>query len=83
MQTESIVYGGAFASLGIDNSSLDSFFDDFKVVINRLTEDDIEFDMIGINPALANAFRRILIAEVILPVDVFDDSIWVFLIVDL
>ncbi|XP_057524126.1 uncharacterized protein LOC130803913 [Amaranthus tricolor] len=62
--TESIVYGGAFASLGIDNSSLDSFFDDFKVVINRLTEDDIEFDMIGINPALANAFRRILIAEV-------------------
>lgn len=32
--------------------------------MNRLTEDDIEFDMIGIDPALANAFRRILIAEV-------------------
>lgn len=62
--TESILYSGAYASLGVDNSSLESFFRDFKVVINRLTEDDIEFDMIGIDAALANAFRRILISEV-------------------
>ncbi|KAH9607188.1 hypothetical protein KSS87_021254 [Heliosperma pusillum] len=64
IDTESILYSGAYASLGVDNSSLDSFFKDFKVVVNRLTDDDIEFDMIGIDAALANAFRRILIAEV-------------------
>ncbi len=29
-----------------------------------LSEEDIEFDMIGIDAAIANAFRRILIAEV-------------------
>lgn len=29
----------------------------------RLSEDDIEFDIIGIDAAVANAFRRILIAE--------------------
>ncbi|XP_010676084.2 uncharacterized protein LOC104891987 isoform X2 [Beta vulgaris subsp. vulgaris] len=62
--TESVLYSGAYASLGVDNSSLESFFKDFKVVINRLTEDEIEFDMIGIDAALANAFRRILISEV-------------------
>ncbi|KAK9673755.1 hypothetical protein RND81_12G187000 [Saponaria officinalis] len=64
VDTESILYSGAYASLGIENSSLDSFFKDFKIVVNRLTEDDIEFDMIGIDAALANAFRRILISEI-------------------
>ncbi|XP_074320115.1 uncharacterized protein LOC141656924 [Silene latifolia] len=64
IDTESIMYSGAYASLGVDNSGLDSFFKDFKIVVNRLTEDDIEFDMIGIDAALANAFRRILISEV-------------------
>lgn len=29
-----------------------------------MEENLIEFDMIGVNPAIANAFRRILIAEV-------------------
>ncbi len=29
-----------------------------------LTEDDMEFDMIGIDASIANAFRRILLAEV-------------------
>ncbi|XP_021745054.1 DNA-directed RNA polymerases I and III subunit rpac1-like [Chenopodium quinoa] len=62
--TESILYSGAYASMDVDNSSLESFFKDFKVVVNRLTEDEIEFDMIGIDAALANAFRRILISEV-------------------
>lgn len=62
--TDSILYSGAYASLGVDNSSLESFFNDFKIEINRLTEDEIEFDMIGIDASLANAFRRILIAEV-------------------
>ena len=29
-----------------------------------LNEEDMEFDMIGVDAAIANAFRRILIAEV-------------------
>ncbi|CAN0852888.1 DNA-directed RNA polymerases I and III subunit RPAC1 [Linum grandiflorum] len=63
--TDNITYGGAYASIGVDNSvHLDSFRENFKVEIIRLNKDDMEFDMIGIDPALANAFRRILISEV-------------------
>ncbi|XP_054819315.1 uncharacterized protein LOC129318519 [Prosopis cineraria] len=63
--TDTIQYSGAYAALGVDNSiRLDNFCQNFKVQVNQLTEDDMEFDMIGIDPALANAFRRILIAEV-------------------
>ncbi|RZS28897.1 hypothetical protein BHM03_00062548 [Ensete ventricosum] len=36
----------------------------FSVKVVRLTKEEIEFDMIGIDASLANAFRRILIAEV-------------------
>ena len=32
--------------------------------IQRISEDTIEFDLIGVDAAIANAFRRILIAEV-------------------
>ncbi|XP_010248372.1 PREDICTED: DNA-directed RNA polymerases I and III subunit RPAC1 isoform X2 [Nelumbo nucifera] len=63
--TETIQYSGAYASVGVDNSlRLDQFCRDFRVEVIRLTEDDMEFDMVGIDPSLANAFRRILIAEV-------------------
>ncbi|GFZ07356.1 RNA polymerase I subunit 43 [Actinidia rufa] len=62
--TENIQYSGAYASMGVDNSvRLGQFQNNFKVEVIRLTEDDMEFDMIGIDAALANAFRRILIAE--------------------
>lgn len=65
LHTDTIQYSGAFAALGVDNSQrLDSFCENFKVEVKRLTDSDIEFDMIGIDPAIANAFRRILIAEV-------------------
>ncbi|KAK7255364.1 hypothetical protein RIF29_28773 [Crotalaria pallida] len=65
IHTDTIQYSGAYAALGVDNSlRLDNFCENFKVKVNRLTDDTIEFDMIGIDPALANAFRRILIAEV-------------------
>nr|ABF95432.1 RNA polymerase Rpb3/Rpb11 dimerisation domain containing protein, expressed [Oryza sativa Japonica Group] len=65
VNTEGFQYAGAFAAMGIDNSvSADKFCKNFKVVVNRLTEDDMEFDMIGIDASMANAFRRILIAEV-------------------
>ncbi|XP_059666757.1 uncharacterized protein LOC132312408 [Cornus florida] len=63
-QTENIHYSGAYASMGVDNSlRFDHFRNNFKVVVNRLTEDDMEFDLIGIDASLANAIRRILIAE--------------------
>ncbi|RYR74608.1 hypothetical protein Ahy_A02g009335 [Arachis hypogaea] len=63
--TDTIQYSGAYAALGVDNSlRLDNFSQNFKVEVKRLTDDDIEFDMIGIDPSLTNAFQRILIAEV-------------------
>lgn len=66
MQTDTLQYSGVYAALGVDNSvRLDNFCNNFKVEVKRFTDDDIEFDMIGIDPAIANAFRRILIAEVI------------------
>ncbi|XP_042504103.1 DNA-directed RNA polymerases I and III subunit RPAC1-like isoform X2 [Macadamia integrifolia] len=62
--TETIQYSGAYASIGVDNSlRLEQFCKKFRVEVIRLTEDDMEFDMIGIDPSIANAFRRILIAE--------------------
>lgn len=65
IHTDTVQYSGAFASLGEDNSfRLDHFRKNFRIEVMRYSEDDMEFDMIGIDPALANAFRRILIAEV-------------------
>ncbi|CAM8999944.1 unnamed protein product [Rhodiola kirilowii] len=43
---------------------MNQFRNDFKIEVIRLTDEDMEFDMIGIDPSIANAFRRILIAEV-------------------
>ncbi|KAG0464366.1 hypothetical protein HPP92_020004 [Vanilla planifolia] len=63
--TEGVEYSGAYAAMGFENTlQLDSFCRDFKVEIKRLTKDAIEFDLVGIDASLANAFRRILIAEV-------------------
>ncbi|EFJ30679.1 hypothetical protein SELMODRAFT_409226 [Selaginella moellendorffii] len=63
--TETVQYSGAYSSINYDNSlRLGDFRRNFHVEIKSLTEDDLEFDMIGIDAALANAFRRILIAEV-------------------
>ncbi|CAN4106661.1 unnamed protein product [Withania somnifera] len=62
--TENVNYSGAYAAMGVDNSvRFEQFRNNFKVDIVRLEEDELEFDMIGIDPSLANAFRRILIAE--------------------
>lgn len=36
----------------------------FHVDIVSLNEEEMEFDMVGVDPAVANALRRILIAEV-------------------
>ncbi|XP_052207643.1 uncharacterized protein LOC127811649 [Diospyros lotus] len=62
--TDNIQYSGAYAAMGVDNSlRLDQFRNGFRVEVIRLTEDEMEVDLIGIDAALANAFRRILIAE--------------------
>uniref|UniRef100_A0A452YZR6 DNA-directed RNA polymerase RpoA/D/Rpb3-type domain-containing protein n=1 Tax=Aegilops tauschii subsp. strangulata TaxID=200361 RepID=A0A452YZR6_AEGTS len=63
--TEGFQYSGAFAAMGVDTSvSVEKFCKNFKIEINRLTDEDMEFDMIGVDASIANAFRRILIAEV-------------------
>eukprot|EP00913_Durusdinium_trenchii_P014234 g13357.t1 len=41
-----------------------AFKKDFKIDIKTLTDEHVVFDMIGIDPPLVNAFRRVLIAEV-------------------
>lgn len=65
IHTDTLQYSGAFAAMGVDNSlRLDHFRDNFKVEVIDIKDDYIEFDMIGIDPSLANAFRRILISEV-------------------
>lgn len=56
---------GVFAALDIDNSwDLSVFKQGFSISINKMSDEVVEFDMVGIDPPLANAFRRILIAEV-------------------
>lgn len=56
---------------GQDHSwSLEKFKDTFKIVISELSHDFMEFDLIGVDASVANAFRRILISEV---------GIWLFL----
>ena len=51
--------------VGYDDSwNLERFKDGFKVQVVSWNEEDMEFDMIGVDAAIANAFRRILLAEV-------------------
>ncbi|XP_050367872.1 uncharacterized protein LOC126786172 [Argentina anserina] len=64
IHTDTFQYSGAYQSLKVDNSLLDSFSSNFRVEVIRLEKNEMEFDMIGIDPAIANAFRRILISEV-------------------
>ncbi|XP_065833736.1 DNA-directed RNA polymerases I and III subunit RPAC1-like isoform X2 [Oscarella lobularis] len=47
-----------------DSWSLEKFREKFRIDIVSLTDTDIEFDMIGIDASVANAFRRILLAEI-------------------
>ncbi|KAJ3300291.1 DNA-directed RNA polymerases I and III subunit RPAC1 [Borealophlyctis nickersoniae] len=43
---------------------LEKFKRGFKIVVGFVGETDMEFDLIGIDASIANAFRRILIGEV-------------------
>lgn len=55
----------AYAASGVDNSfSIEDFKRDFSIEVTEIDAEKIKFEMKGISPALANAFRRILLAEV-------------------
>ncbi|KAF5382773.1 hypothetical protein D9615_003071 [Tricholomella constricta] len=48
-----------------DNSwNLEKFQKNLKVKVQRLSQRSIEFDLVGVDASIANAFRRILLAEV-------------------
>ncbi|XP_030628877.1 DNA-directed RNA polymerases I and III subunit RPAC1 [Chanos chanos] len=47
-----------------DTWDLEKFKKKFRIDMVQLDENNLEFDMIGIDAAVANAFRRILLAEV-------------------
>lgn len=71
LTTEGPVHAGttdfcsAFAALDLDNSwDIGDFKKGFSINITSMSDELVAFDMIGIDPPLANAFRRILIAEV-------------------
>ncbi|KAF8093314.1 hypothetical protein N665_0384s0001 [Sinapis alba] len=66
IHTASVIYSGAYTGMGVDNSvKLENFSENFKVDVIEISKDGMEltFDMIGIDAAIANAFRRILLAE--------------------
>ena len=54
-----------YMALGISNAwHFKEWVNQFRVNIQHKDDLDMQFDMVGIDPAIANAFRRILIAEV-------------------
>lgn len=48
----------------LDPSSLKYFAQHVDIKIKKLTKEEIVFDLIGAEPPLANALRRIMIAEI-------------------
>lgn len=58
--------------------NIDLFKKKFRVVIIRLEGDEMEFDLIGVHPFLANTFRRLMLSDVptmaIEKVHVFNNS---------
>lgn len=53
--------------MGVDNSfNMEKFKENFKITNVSISDDEMEavFDVVGIDPPIANALRRIMIAEV-------------------
>ena len=48
----------------LDETSLRAFIENSDIRVKKLDEEEIVFDLIGAEPPLANALRRILIAEI-------------------
>lgn len=44
--------------------SVENFKKSMKIMVESSKELELEFDLIGVTPALANAFRRLMISEV-------------------
>lgn len=52
------------ATRKMDETSLHYFIENSDIRIKKLDDEEIVFDLIGAEPPLANALRRILIAEI-------------------
>ncbi len=64
-KTRNLYYSGAYKELGVDNSfSLENFKEEFKIHLISCDDETLVFDMVGVDAPVANALRRILIAEV-------------------
>mmetsp|Transcript_10942 Transcript_10942/g.22799 ORF Transcript_10942/g.22799 Transcript_10942/m.22799 type:complete len:378 (-) Transcript_10942:331-1464(-) len=64
-QTQTAQYSGAYASADVDNSlDFEKWKKGFRADIVSLTDEVLEMELVGIDAAIANALRRILIAEV-------------------
>ncbi|EER05233.1 DNA-directed RNA polymerases I and III 40 kDa polypeptide, putative [Perkinsus marinus ATCC 50983] len=56
---------GVYASMGIDNSyDREEFQRRLKMKVQRASDEVVEVDVVGIDPPIANALRRIMIAEI-------------------
>lgn len=49
-----------------------------KVEITNLSDNEIQFDLVGVDASIANALRRILLAEVIIFALIVDDLLFVY-----
>ena len=65
VQVNTVTSALAYMSVGVDNSWVhDAWARQFEIVITRRESDLLEFEMIGVDPSITNALRRILISEV-------------------
>ncbi|KAK3715062.1 hypothetical protein QZH41_012126, partial [Actinostola sp. cb2023] len=63
VNTHSSDFPGSY--FGYDDTwSQEKFEKNFKIDVIQMSSNDMEFDMIGVDASIANAFRRILLAEV-------------------
>lgn len=63
--TETVKQNDIYKLLNINNAwDFRDWVDQFRINVQQKDKLDLQFDMVGIDPAIANAFRRILIAEV-------------------
>ncbi|KAI9586601.1 DNA-directed RNA polymerases I and III subunit RPAC1 [Glossina fuscipes] len=50
--------------LADDPFDIESFKRKFKIIVVRYQGNELEFDMVGVHPGIANAFRRLMLSEV-------------------
>lgn len=63
--TSPVDAAGAYASLGMDNSLvLEDFARNLQVHVTAQSPEEVDFDLVGVDAPIANALRRILLAEV-------------------